>query len=96
MRVLQVVLCLIVSFNAAAQAKPCLTEARKIVKKNLSAMSLDADCQIKVSKVTQSEELVSYFADISCVNDGGFFDLTDFVLLKYRKLASGKYECKQQ
>ena len=84
------------SVSAFANPKPCLTQARKAVYSNLGDLAHEASCSVKLSKVRQSVDLVSYSADISCVNDGGFFDLTDFIVLKYKKLATGRYSCELQ
>jgi hypothetical protein len=93
MKILLASILLLSSVCAFANSKPCLTQARKAVYANLGDIEEDADCDVKLSKVSQSEDVVSYSADISCVNDGGFFDMTDFIIMKYKKLANGSYSC---
>lgn len=85
---------LVSSVCAFANAKPCLTQARKAVYSNLGDLAFEASCGVKLSKVHQSVDVVSYSADISCVNEGGFFDMTDLIVMKYKKLSTGKYSCK--
>jgi hypothetical protein len=78
---------------AFANSKPCLTQARQEVRSRAMQMFEDSDCSIKLSKINQTTEVVTYFAELSCVEAGGFFDVTDVVAMKYTKLPSGKYSC---
>lgn len=96
MKIVFLSLLMISSVSAFASAKPCLTQARQEVSTRIASVVEDSDCEVKLSKVHQSDDEVSYSADISCVNGGGFFDMSDFIVMKYKKLPSGTYSCKVQ
>ncbi len=86
---------LLVSTSAFASPKPCLTQARKSVSDFVKVVYEDSDCDIKLRKVHQSDVQITYRADISCVGEGGFFDMWQDVVMKYEILPSGKYSCKK-
>jgi hypothetical protein len=81
------------SFAAFAAPSPCQAQAKKAVLKKLGS---EAEyCEVKLSKKSLSAEFVSFQADISCVGEGGFYDMYDFVSFKYKKTA-GKTVCTLQ
>ena len=94
MKAFLVLFVILFTVNSFATSNPCASKARSEVAKRLGD---EAEyCDIKVSKKSQSVDVISYLADISCVNEGGFYDMSDFVVFKYKKNTSGKYECKLQ
>jgi hypothetical protein len=90
-------LVLLVSISAsfaAYSATPCQAAAKKAV---ITKLGQEAEyCEVKLTKKSLSSDVVSFLANISCVGEGGFYDMHDFVVLKYKKNASGKYVCTLQ
>lgn len=96
MKKILITLSITFSMNVFADSSPCLKAAREEVYSRLSEVEEDSDCKVKLSKIHQSNDEVSYNASISCVTDGGFFEIQDLIVLKYEMLSSGKYNCTVQ